>query len=195
MGTRTRVTGWVATAALLAATATGLAQNPFEGFPPTAPPTPEPPTHTAPGAPSGSAPLPPPTTPTLPTLPTPAAPLPRLTAPIPTLEPLDPDASSITLTPLDPTAPDRLAWIAARAHALPLTPYTPPADTGVELLAITIGRIPSAALRHEHRILVLTAGETLPNGVRVERIDPHSVTLTNDAGPSTVRLTPRRTTP
>ncbi len=186
MRTPTRARAWVrATAALLLLGAPALAQNPFEGFPPTAPPPPQ----VEPDEPDGNGPLPTPTAPRLPQLP---QQLPPLSAPVPALEPLTHDIIPIVLTPLDPTAPDALAWIATRAFVLPTAPYLPPADDDVQLLAITVGPITTALVKHEHRHLVVRAGDTLPNGVRIERVDFAALTLSNDAGSVTMQLTPRR---
>lgn len=186
MRTPTRTCAWVrATAALLLLGASALAQNPFEGFPPSAPPPPQ----VDPNDPDENGPLPAPTVPSLPQLP---QQLPTITAPVPELDPLTHDITPINLTPLDPTAPDALAWIATRVFVLPTAPYVPPADDGIKLLAITVGPITKAALAHEHRHLVVRAGDTLPNGVRIERIDYATLTLSNDAGSVTMQLTPRR---
>ena len=173
-------------AALLLLGPTAQAQNPFEGFPPAAPSTPAPPPPGVPDAPGGA--LPTPTTPNLPTLP---QALPPLAAPVPELDPLAHTGSAIVLTPLDPTAPDALAWGAHRALALPPGPYLPPADTGIRLLAITHGPVPTALVHHAERHLVVRAGDLLPNGVRIERIDPNAITVGNDAGMVRIALAQR----
>ncbi len=180
--TRTRHR-WYLGVAAVALLAGGQAQNPFQGFPPEAP---DPPTSPPPPRQNGATPdLPAPTTPSL-DLP-PARTI--VTAPTPALVEVDFGVFATPLPIATSAEPSVLAWAASRAYAQPLPDYVPPPETGLRLVAVSYGTSPQAVVANEARTFVVRAGDSLPGGVIVARIEPRSVTLQRDgAGEGVLRL-------
>ena len=165
----------------------GHAQNPFQGFPPAQ--TSEPPEGGPPPLVPGAPTLPKPDMPTF-------APLEQaIQPPTPDLGPLPDGRFTMPLPTIQPSEADPLAWIAHLAHPRPLPKYEPPLEETAQLLAITAGQPPHAAIRWNDATHVLKPGQPLPSGDVLTSIDRNTVTLTHNDGNTTTLTLERKAAP